>query len=223
MRLRNKAWTEEYINDHKQYMVEVHEGEKIKPEKVFDNKNNKFALEIGCGKGDFVIGQALKHPDTNFIAMEKESTVVGVALKKTVNEYEEMKKDIINIKFLNHYAEKLTDMFEPNSFDIIFLNFSDPWPKAKHYKKRLTYRDFLDNYSQILKQNGIIEMKTDNDGLFAFTVEELEERPNWEVLYKTTDLYKDEDQLKDNVATEYEKKFHNLGKNINKIVLKNNK
>ncbi|QHX36332.1 tRNA (guanosine(46)-N7)-methyltransferase TrmB [Spiroplasma sp. BIUS-1] len=213
MRLRNKNWTKGYIEENKKHMINVEE--KINAKDLF-KKNQETYLEIGCGKGQFIIGQAMKSSNKNFIAMEKETTVIGVALKKAINtENFEFK----NLLFLNKFAENLLDIFEANSLDGIFLNFSDPWPKSKHYKKRLTYIGFLEIYWNLLKDNGVIEIKTDNDNLYEFSLEQIQES-KFKILYNTNDLYAQKDLLKDNIATEYEQRFHSMGKNINKIVIK---
>ncbi|QEH61323.1 tRNA (guanine-N7-)-methyltransferase [Spiroplasma chinense] len=213
MRLRNKNWTKDYIEENSQYMINT--NEKINPEKCFENKG-KYFLEIGCGKGQFSIQNALKYSQNNYIAMEKETTVIGVALKKAINTFE---GEFKNLKFLNKFAENLLDIFEPKSFDTIFLNFSDPWPKSKHYKKRLTYISFLEIYHQLLKDDGYIEIKTDNDKLYEFSLEEIE-KSKFELIMNTNDLYSSEKLLENNIPTEYEQKFHSMGKNINKIILK---
>ncbi|WP_031542577.1 tRNA (guanosine(46)-N7)-methyltransferase TrmB [Mesoplasma photuris] len=222
MRLRNKQWTDNFLVENKRFLIEWKEGDKITSLNSFNN-DNKIHLEIGCGKGNFITNHALLNENYNYIGMEKEKTVVGVALKKSLAMFSDQNKEMSNLKYLNNFAEDLSDMFAESSIDKIFLNFSDPWPKAKHFKKRLTYIKFLDIYSKILKIDGEIHIKTDNDGLYAFTLEQLAETDKWTILDNTDDLYKNEKMLEDNIPTEYEIKFHNLGKNINKIIIKNNK
>ncbi|AUB31147.1 tRNA (guanosine(46)-N7)-methyltransferase TrmB [Spiroplasma floricola] len=213
MRLRNKNWTKNYIEENSKYMINAEK--KINIDKLFKKKQDTY-LEIGCGKGKFIIEQAIKNKDKNFIAMEKETTVIGVALKKAITTED---FDLTNLLFLNKYAENLLDLFNLNSLNGIFLNFSDPWPKSKSFKKRLTYIDFLNIYWDLLKDNGIIEIKTDNDKLYEFSLEEIA-KSKFKLIYNTNNLYSEKELLKDNIATEYEEKFHNLGKNINKIVIK---
>ncbi|WP_342275457.1 tRNA (guanosine(46)-N7)-methyltransferase TrmB [Spiroplasma endosymbiont of Cantharis lateralis] len=213
MRLRNKNWTKDFIEENLKFLITTEE--KINPTKFFLKKQDTF-LEIGCGKGQFAINQAIQNSNKNFIAMEKESTVIGVALKKALNKEN---FDLNNLLFLNKFAENLLDIFEENSLKGIFLNFSDPWPKAKHYKKRLTYLTFLEIYWQLLENNGIIEIKTDNDQLYNFSLDQIKES-KFKILYNTSDLYSNKDLLKDNIATEYEQKFHSIGKKINKIIIK---
>ncbi|WP_026389351.1 tRNA (guanosine(46)-N7)-methyltransferase TrmB [[Acholeplasma] multilocale] len=220
MRLRNKPWTDDFLNENEKHLIKFDGQTKLTSMNSFGN-DKKIHLEIGCGKGNFITNHALQNQDINYIGMEKEKTVVGVALKKSLNTFGDA--EMTNLKYLNDFAEDLSDMFEENSIDQIYLNFSDPWPKSRHAKKRLTYVKFLDIYSKILKEGGEIHMKTDNDGLFASTLEQLDETDKWETIAQTTDLYANEEMLKNNIPTEYEAKFHNLGKNINKIILKNKK
>ncbi|PPE05802.1 tRNA (guanosine(46)-N7)-methyltransferase TrmB [Williamsoniiplasma lucivorax] len=218
MRLRNKQWTHDFLKKHAQYLIDWNENKKINAQNFFGN-NNPIYLEIGAGKGQFIIANAIQNPHINYIAMEKETTVVGVALKRAIQTLGEEK--MTNLKFLNKFAENLLLMFEQNSVDHLFLNFSDPWPKAKHFKKRLTYTGFLDIYAQILKPNGILQFKTDNDGLFAFSLEQITQRPNWKLIVQTDDLYDDEQLLVNNIPTEYETKFHQMNKNINMLSIQN--
>ena len=214
MRLRNKNWTKSYLANHPQHLI-TGSTNQLKVRDFFANHNQIYALEIGCGKGDFLIAQSLIHPDWNLVGLEKESTVVGVALKKALTTKQEQ---LDNLKFMNEFAEKLHQVFLPNSFDYLFLNSSDPWPKAKHYKKRSTYQTFLDDYFKILKPSGTVALKTDNDQLYQFSLEQIANHPQWKIIYQTPDLYADVDQLKTNVPTEYEKKFHAQGKPIKKII-----
>nr|VZR98320.1 tRNA (guanine-N(7)-)-methyltransferase [Mycoplasma feriruminatoris] len=153
--------------------------------------------------------------------MEKSSTIVGVGLKKSLKEFENNSKSMTNLKYFNDFAEDLSKMFFNDSFNKIYLNFSDPWPKARHYKKRLTYVKFLDIYSDILIKDGYLEFKTDNDLLYQFTIEQLQLTNKWQIVLNTTNLYNDQELLKDNIPTEYETKFHLANKNIYKIIIKN--
>ncbi|WP_106078824.1 tRNA (guanosine(46)-N7)-methyltransferase TrmB [Mesoplasma coleopterae] len=220
MRLRNKPWVKEYLKNNSKYLIKWDKESKINLADLFENTKQPVHLEIGCGKGNFITNHALKEENINFIGMEKEETVVGVALKKTLTEFNQKNREVTNLKYFNDFAEDLSDIFAPSSIDKIYLNFSDPWPKARHAKKRLTYRTFLDIYANIIKSNGILEFKTDNDGLFSFSLEEISENKNWELIYQTTDLYSDQTALENNIPTEYETKFHNIGKNINKLIIK---
>ncbi|QVJ95632.1 tRNA (guanosine(46)-N7)-methyltransferase TrmB [Mycoplasma mycoides] len=219
MRLRKKNWTDDFLNQHSFYLIN-YDNKKIDLKQIFLN-NNPTCLEIGCGKGQFITTLALKNLNTNYIGMEKSSTITGVALKKSLKEFENQLKEMSNLKYFNNFAEDLSQMFSSDSFNKIYLNFSDPWPKARHYKKRLTYVKFLDIYSDILIKNGYLEFKTDNDSLYNFTIEQLNLTNKWEIVINTTDLYNNTELLKDNIPTEYETKFHLANKNIYKIVIKN--
>ncbi|AVP49462.1 tRNA (guanosine(46)-N7)-methyltransferase TrmB [Williamsoniiplasma luminosum] len=218
MRLRNKKWTHDFLENHAEFLIDWTEDKKINSISFFQN-SQPISLEIGSGKGQFLIENALQNPGINFIAMEKEKTVVGVALKKAIQILG--KEKMANLKFLNKFAENLLMMFEPNSVDQIYLNFSDPWPKTRDAKKRLTHVNFLEIYSQILKPNGILQLKTDNDGLFEFSLEQLKETKNWKLLVETKDLYDDQKLLIGNIPTEYETKFNQLNKNINMYRIQN--
>ncbi|QVK07005.1 tRNA (guanosine(46)-N7)-methyltransferase TrmB [Mycoplasma mycoides] len=219
MRLRKKNWTDDFLNQHSFYLIN-YDNKKIDLKQIFLN-DNPTCLEIGCGKGQFITTLALKNLNTNYIGMEKSSTITGIALKKSLKEFENQLKEMTNLKYFNNFAEDLSQMFSSDSFNKIYLNFSDPWPKARHYKKRLTYVKFLDIYSDILIKNGYLEFKTDNDSLYNFTIEQLNLTNKWEVVLNTTDLYNNTELLKDNITTEYETKFHLANKNIYKIVIKN--
>lgn len=162
-----------------------------------------FELEIGCGKGGFICEKAKREPHKQFFAVELVTDVLVTALEKAREE------NIENLKFLNINAIRLPEFFSEGAVSVIYLNFSDPWPKARHYRRRLTYRDFLGIYKRILDRDGVIEMKTDNDGLFDFTLEELPEA-GFAINALTRDLHASE-YAENNVMTEYEKHFSEQG------------
>ena len=164
-------------------------------------------LEIGCGKGNFAVGMAKKYPDVNFIAMERVADVCCIALEKAMAAKEERESD--NLRFLIGDAKLLAENLLPHSLDCIYLNFSDPWPKAGHAKRRLTHRGFLEIYKNLLKEDGILRFKTDNVGLFDFSLEEFEDF-GAKILWQTRDLHNTEKNA-DNVMTEYEKNFSDKG------------
>lgn len=175
---------------------------------LFGN-NKPLRIEIGCGKGDFIVGTAEKEPDVNFLAVEKVSDVLVIAAEKV------KASGLENVRVCCIDAKELTEIFEPHSIDRIYLNFSDPWPKARHEKRRLTYRTFLEIYKQILKEDGAIYFKTDNRGLFDFSLEEFKEFGiRMEKL--TFDLHNSE-YMEGNVMTEYEKRFSSMGVPINRV------
>lgn len=176
---------------------------------IFDAER-PIHLEIGCGKGNFAVGMAKQYPDVNFIAMERVSDVCCIALEKAMAAKDERTTD--NLRFLIGDAKLLEENVLPHSLDCIYLNFSDPWPKAGHAKRRLTHRSFLDIYKKLLKEDGILRFKTDNVGLFDFSLEEFAEY-GAEILWQTRDLHASEKNA-DNVMTEYEKNFSEKGFSI---------
>ena len=164
-------------------------------------------MEIGCGKGNFACGMAAKYPDINFVAMEKVADVCCVALEKAKARGEERPSD--NLRFIIGDARTLAENVKPHSIDCIYLNFSDPWPKSGHAKRRLTYRSFLEIYKSLLKDGGMLKLKTDNVGLFDFSLEEFGEF-GMDVVWQTRDLHSEPENA-DNVMTEYEKNFSDKG------------
>lgn len=200
---RLEACSELLIKD-----IKACEGE---PKSFFEN-GNPVRIEIGCGKGDFIVGTAEKNPDINFIAIEKISDVMVTAAEKV------KESGLKNIKLCCCDATELGEAFGEGVLDAIYLNFSDPWPKAKHYKRRLTYREFLFMYKKLLKAEGCIYFKTDNRGLFDFSLEEFE-AAGFMLFDKTYDLHSSE-FAKDNVMTEYERRFSSMGTPINRVVAK---
>ena len=176
--------------------------------KLFNN-NNPIYIELGMGKGDFIINNALKYPNINFIGIEKYDSVIVRAIQKS-NELE-----LNNLKLLRLDVISIDDVFD-KEIDKIYLNFSDPWPKERHAKRRLTSNIFLDKYSKIFKNDYIIEMKTDNIDLFDYSIESLSNY-GYDILYLTNDLH---NENIDNIETEYEHKFSSKGVKINKFVAK---
>ena len=173
---------------------------------IFGN-DRPVHLEIGCGKGNFAVGMAKKYPDINFVAMEKVADVCCVALEKAFASKDERECD--NLRFLIGDAKTLEENIPESSLDCIYLNFSDPWPKSGHAKRRLTHRSFLHIYARALKSDGILRFKTDNVGLFDFSLEEFEAF-GADILWQTRDLHGSE-KAADNVMTEYEKIFSDKG------------
>ena len=181
-----------------------------------DLTSKNLYVEIGCGKGRFIAESAEKDPEGLYIAIEGFSSVIYRALQKV------RKADIKNVRFIMDFVSVFGTWFAEEEVDGIFLNFSDPWPKKRNAKRRLTYRDRLEEYAKALKPGGFLRFKTDNDGLFDFTLEELDmviERCGFEVEYMTRDLHKSE-WAEASPMTEYEAKFSDTGKNINFLALK---
>ena len=170
-------------------------------------KARPIHMEIGCGKGNFASGMAAKHPECNFIAVERVADVCCIALEKAKARADERPGD--NLRFIISDAKILGENLPKGSLDCIYLNFSDPWPKAGHAKRRLTHRGFLEIYKYLLKDDGTLKLKTDNTGLFDFTLEEFEAF-GMEILWQTRDLHSTEKNA-DNVMTEYEKNFSDKG------------
>jgi len=182
--------------------------------KTIFNNNNPIHIEIGMGKGRFITELALKNPDINYVGIEKYSSVLIRAIEKR------RELDISNLVFIRMDAENIEDVFEKGEVDRIYLNFSDPWPKDRHAKRRLTSRQFFARYNDILKNDGQVEFKTDNRPLFDFSVEEIPEA-GWNIVEITYDLHNSE-MCEGNVMTEYEEKFSSMGNPIHKLIAKRN-
>ena len=171
-------------------------------------------IEIGMGKGQFIMGMAKAHTDINYIGIEKYTSVLLRAVQKM--EAEETPLD--TLRFLCFNAEDIAEIFAPGEVDRIYLNFSDPWPKDRHAKRRLTSSAFLDRYDQILAKGGHIEFKTDNRDLFDFSVEEINASSTWQIEALTHDLHNDASMNAGNIMTEYEEKFSSKGNPICKLI-----
>ena len=208
MRVRKKKNGAERIAACAELLISDH-STLAEPERIFDEQK-PLHLEIGCGKGNFACGMAEKYTDINFIAMEKVSDVCCVALEKAMKSKDSRGAD--NLRFLIGDAKILAETMKPHSVDCIYLNFSDPWPKKGHAKRRLTYSSFLEIYRYLLKEDGILKLKTDNDGFFASSLEQFE-LCGLEVTMLTYDLH-NTDLAADNVMTEYEANFSSKGVNI---------
>ncbi len=178
---------------------------------IFGN-NNPIYIEIGMGKGRFIHTIAREHPDINYVGIEKYSSVLLRAIQRMEAE------ELANLKFIRMDAEDIEKVFAAGEVGRIYLNFSDPWPKERHAKRRLPSREFLARYDRILEKDGVLEFKTDNRGLFDFALEELEPA-GWTAKIVTYDLHRDEKLMEGNVLTEYEEKFSSKGNPICKYVI----
>ena len=205
MRLKNVKNAKTIMEQGKYYIEDasIYKGNW----RTYFNNDNPIYIEIGMGKGDFIIKNALENPNINYIGIEKFDSVIVRAIQKS-NELE-----IDNLKLIRMDAEKIEEVFD-KEIDRIYLNFSDPWPKERHAKRRLTSPIFLDRYKNIFKGDVIIEMKTDNDDLFNYSYETLIEN-NYDITYKTNDLHNEDIY---NITTEYEEKFVSMGIKINKLI-----
>lgn len=201
MRLRKiKGALNKLIANEKYYINNPidHRGKWVE---VFNN-SNPIHIEIGCGKGKFITTMALNNPNINFIAIEKYDSVLLRASELSLN------YDLNNLKLVLLDAENILDVFGKNEVDLIYLNFSDPWPKKRYYKRRLTAPGYLEKYAVILKNGGAIYQKTDNRSLFEYSIENFCNE-GWLLNNVSLDLHND--QFEGNVTTEFEEKWSKLG------------
>lgn len=212
MRLRYIPGQYQYLKDCEKAIIEP-EKRSYKLNDAFKN-NNPIHVELGCGKGKFIRENAIKNPNINYFGFEKNVKVAYRCAKST------FENDPPNYYVVYSNADSIKEVFKPNSIDRIYLNFSDPWPKPSHYKRRLTHKSFLDVYKFVLTHNGEIHMKTDNNDLFEYSLEELK-KDNWEFVIVTRDLH-NSIYKEHNIMTEYEEKFVSEGRKINKLIVRKN-
>lgn len=212
MRLRNITGSREAIAESP-YVVKEESLQDCpgRWQEIFGNEQ-PIHIEIGMGKGKFLYTMAKLHPDINYVGIEKYSSVLLRAIQKMETE------ELPNLKFVRMDAENIDQVFGSEEVDKIYLNFSDPWPKDRHAKRRLPSRQFLARYDLILKKEGRLEFKTDNKALFDYAVEELKPA-GWQADVITYDLHGDWKLMQDNVMTEYEEKFSGQGNPICKYVI----
>ena len=215
MRLRHIKGCEDFISEAKEC---IREGKAIeqkgKIQDIFKEKR-PLQIEIGMGKGQFIRNMAIKNPDINFIGIEKYESVLMKAIQRKRNH--ETEKEIDNLRFLCADARKLAEIFDVGEVDKIFLNFSDPWPKDRHANRRLTSPDFLNIYDTILKKDAVIEFKTDNRGLFEYSLEVVKDS-KWKLNFCSFDFHS-EKESEGNIMTEYEEKFVGQGNKICKMII----
>ncbi len=211
MRLKNIPGARDMVAESS---LVIHEPEKTKGnwQEVFQN-NHPIRIEIGMGKGKFIHEMAERNPDINYIGIEKYSSVLLRALQKMEA------APLPNLVFIRMDAEDIEKVFDREEVDRIYLNFSDPWPKDRHAKRRLTSGEFLKRYDRFLKRDGVVEFKTDNRDLFDFSLGELE-GAGFEALQITYDLHQDGEMSQGNIMTEYEERFSNMGNPICKYIVK---
>lgn len=212
MRLRNIPYADSVVQAHEAVIIEA-EGRRGGWKRVYGN-GHPIHIEIGMGKGQFLLRMAEGHPEINYIGMERYSSVLLRALEKYGTEEF---RDLENVRFLCMDACDLTNVFARGEIEKIYLNFSDPWPKARHARRRLTSSGFLEKYGQVLVSGGKLEFKTDNKGLFEFSLGQVEETSGWTLERYTRDLHHDEVMNKGNIMTEYEEKFSSKGNPIYKM------
>jgi len=207
MRVRNRKGSTELLEAHPQYVILNPADAKGRWQEIFGN-DHPIHVEVGSGKGAFVSGMAKANPDINYIGIDIQKSVLSYALDKV------LATDVPNIKLLWVDGSDLTDYFEDGEIDRLYLNFSDPWPKKRHEKRRLTYQSFLSTYQQILPENGEIHFKTDNRGLFEYSLVSFSQ---YGMKLKGVWLDLHASDFEDNVLTEYEQKFANKGQVIYRV------
>jgi tRNA (guanine-N7-)-methyltransferase len=208
MRLRNVKGSRENIAAS-EYVIHDETTMKGKWSEYFKN-DNPIHIEIGMGKGRFIMDMARLHPDVNYIGIEKFSSVLIRAIEK------QTEMELPNLVFIRMDAEYIVNVFQKGEVDYIYLNFSDPWPKDRHARRRLTSKEYLHRYEQILSDGGGVTFKTDNRALFDFSLEQLDEA-GWSLENKTYDLHHSE-YMDGNVMTEYEERFSSMGNPICRMV-----
>ena len=212
MRLRNIPGADDVIKNHPTAIKNVKDF-KGKWDAIFQNEH-PIHIEIGMGKGQFILNLAKQNPHVNYVGIERYSSVLLRALEKyDTEEFCELK----NVRFICMDAMELPEIFEHGEVAKIYLNFSDPWPKKRHARRRLTSTQFFAQYDKVLTKEGVVEFKTDNRPLFDFSLGQVEEA-GWRLLGKTFDLHHDEQMNEGNVMTEYEEKFSSMGNPIHKLI-----
>lgn len=207
MRLRHKPWAKDFMIEHPD--VVIFEDEKVKDWKEIFGNENPIHVEVGTGKGQFVIGMAKANPDVNYIGIEHFDSVIVSALEKVI----EAEKPS-NLRLIRGNGANIEDLFTKGELDRLFLNFSDPWPKTRHAKRRLTHAAFLNRYENVLKKDGEIHFKTDNRKLFEYSLVSMSE---YGMILKDVSLDLHAQMPEDNIMTEYEEKFSAKGQPIYRL------
>ncbi|HBL1912340.1 TPA: tRNA (guanosine(46)-N7)-methyltransferase TrmB [Enterococcus faecium] len=207
MRVRNRPGAAEMLAAHPSFVISDPTLWKGKWNELFEN-DHPIHIEIGMGKGQFITGMAKAHPEINYIGVEMQVSVVSIALDKLIEQ------PLPNLKLLHVDGSALTEYFADSEVDQIYLNFSDPWPKKRHEKRRLTYKTFLAVDEQILRPNGEIHFKTDNQGLFEYSLASFSQ---YGMILKQVWLDLHQSQFEGNIMTEYEEKFSSKGQRIYRV------
>ncbi|HDR7794148.1 TPA: tRNA (guanosine(46)-N7)-methyltransferase TrmB [Bacillus luti] len=210
MRLRHKPYAMDRINEYSHIVIGNPEEQAGNWKEVFGN-DQPIHIEVGTGRGRFMYDMAKANPHINYIGIEKFTSVVVDALDKLIEE------ELPNLKLINKDAEDLTVFFAKGEIDRVYLNFSDPWPKKRHTKRRLTYKTFLRNYEEVLVEGGEIHFKTDNQGLFEYSLMSMAEY-GMLLTYLSLDLHNSD--FEGNIMTEYEEKFSSKGHRIYRVEAK---
>lgn len=212
MRLRNIPRADSVLAESNM-VIKSEASYKGKWKKSIFQNTNPIHIEVGMGKGQFILSLAKLHPDINYIGIERYSSVLLRAVEK-------LEEEVPNLRFICMDAATLPEVFDKNEISRIYLNFSDPWPKARHARRRLTSAAYFDRYDQILIPDGQVEFKTDNRALFDFSVEELEASDIWNMTVCTYDLHNNAAMNNGNIMTEYEEKFSSMNHPICKLIAK---
>ncbi|MGN1165306.1 MAG: tRNA (guanosine(46)-N7)-methyltransferase TrmB [Lachnospiraceae bacterium] len=212
MRLRNIPRAERVLNESEMVIKNASENKGRWASDIFGN-DHPLHIEIGMGKGQFLLALAERNPHINYIGIERYSSVLLRAVEK-------LDEPVPNIRFLCIDAAEIPEIFASEEVERIYLNFSDPWPKARHARRRLTSSEYFARYDKILARDGQVEFKTDNRGLFDFSVEEINNSDIWEVTACTYDLHNDTSMNEGNIMTEYETKFSSMNHPICKLIAK---
>ncbi len=202
MRVRKRKWVNPFLQEEAYYLIRDNE------QLCRITVNQKAYIEIGCGHGEFLCAMAKEHPENIYIGFEKDSICVARAIKKA------LEMEVKNVFFINQLAERAQDILQDMQFDGMYLQFSDPWPKSKHYARRLTYRTFLQSYAKYLKKEAFLYFKTDNLNLFEFTLEELE----FSVFHPVRISRDFHAEIGSHIKTAYETKFSSQGMPIYHIL-----
>lgn len=210
MRLKYKPWAKDKLLAHPQYVVHNPEEYKGRWHELFGN-DNPVHIEVGTGKGRFISGMAAANPDINYIAVEAYESVIVHALDRLIE------ADLPNLKLLPVNAVELREYFAKGDVSQVYLNFSDPWPKNRHEKRRLTYASFLNIYEDILPQGGEIHFKTDNRGLFQYSLTSMSQ---YGMILTDVNLHLHDSEFEGNIMTEYEEKFSKKGSRIYRVEAK---
>ncbi|MGX9135607.1 tRNA (guanosine(46)-N7)-methyltransferase TrmB [Rummeliibacillus sp. JY-2-4R] len=208
MRVRNKPWAADFIKAHPEIIIPTPEEHKGKWKELFGN-DNPLHIEVGSGKGQFITGMALQNPEINYLGIELFDSVIVTAAEKVI---EAGSPNNVHLLLIN--GADLEKYFDKKEVDRLYLNFSDPWPKSRHAKRRLTHENFLKLYESVLVDNGEVHFKTDNRGLFEFSLVSMSHY-GMKLNYVSLDLHAE--MPEDNVMTEYEEKFSSKGQPIYRL------